>query len=73
MKINGVSNASEELDGFLDRFNDGKFDGCYVNGILVKSSLEREATKKQLTMQYENNVIKLKQKVMDSIKPHKII
>ena len=73
MKISGLSNDTEELDEFLERFNDGKFDGCYVNDVLVRSSVEREETKKKLIMQYDDNIIKLKQKVKDSIKPYKII
>lgn len=73
MNISGVSNKLGSLDEFLERFDDGKFDGCHVNGVLVKSSLEREEKKKQLNRQYEEETVKLKERIKEIIKPYKVI
>ena len=73
LKISGLSKRTANLDDFLNYFNDGRFDGCYLNNVLVKSCVEREETRRQIILQYEDKVRILKQKVEECIKPYKAI
>ncbi len=72
--ITSVSNElGSSLDEFLYKFHDGEFDGCYVNGVLVKAHYELTDSKRKLKAQYDEELSSLKEKVKKIIKPYKII
>lgn len=74
ININSVSiDMDASLDDFLYKFHDGEFDGCYVNGVLVKSEQEMMKDRMDLRKKYNLEMNELKENVKRIIKPYKII
>lgn len=74
INITSVSNETGlQLDDFLYKFHDGQFDGCYINGVLVKPWYALTNNKIKLKEQYREEVRDLKENVKKLIKPYTVM
>lgn len=73
INITGVSRdgMGEYLDDYLFKYHDGCFDGCYINGVYVKSNHQLLINKAELKKQYDGEVVELKTRIRKTIEAYK--